>query len=104
MTDYFYSNGKLLLSGEYAILDGAEGWAIPTKFGQSLKANASSSGTLTWKSFDADNSIWFQASYDLIDFKELSSSDETISKTLSHILKQASELRPKFLAALMDVL
>lgn len=97
MTDYFYSNGKLLLSGEYAILDGAEGWAIPTKFGQSLKVNVSSSGTLTWKSFDADNSIWFQASYDLIDFKELSSSDETISKTLSHILKQTRALQPKFL-------
>ena len=32
MIKNYYSNGKLLLSGEYAILDGAEGWAIPTKF------------------------------------------------------------------------
>lgn len=98
MTAYFYSNGKLLLSGEYAILDGAEGWAIPTQFGQSLEITPSHSRTLTWKSFDVDNSIWFQGSYDVADFGELSSSDEHISKTLIHILKQIRALRPKFLS------
>ena len=97
MTDYFYSNGKLLLSGEYAILDGAEGWAIPTKFGQSLEITPSRSGNLVWKSFDVDHNIWFQGSYDLVNFKELSSSDRSISKTLSNILKQARALQPKLL-------
>src|SRR5690606_33819325 len=37
MKKRFYSNGKLLLSGEYAILDGALGLAIPTSYGQSLR-------------------------------------------------------------------
>lgn len=97
MTDYFYSNGKLLLSGEYAILDGAEGWAIPTKFGQSLRVNYCSSGVLTWKSFDADKIIWFQGSYDLVDFSELSSSDAAISKTLIQILRQTRTAQPMFL-------
>lgn len=32
----FYSNGKLLLSGEYAVLDGALSLAVPTKYGQLL--------------------------------------------------------------------
>ena len=32
----FYSNGKLLLSGEYLILDGATGLALPTSLGQEL--------------------------------------------------------------------
>ena len=32
----FYSNGKLLLSGEYLILDGATGIALPTTFGQEM--------------------------------------------------------------------
>jgi mevalonate kinase len=28
----FYSNGKLLLTGEYLVLDGAKSLALPTKF------------------------------------------------------------------------
>jgi mevalonate kinase len=99
MTDYFYSNGKLLISGEYAILDGAEGWAIPTKFGQSLEITQSHNRTLLWQSFDADKSTWFRGSYDVADFRQVSSSDENISKTLMHILKQVRVLQPKFLSS-----
>ena len=32
----FYGNGKLLLTGEYFVLDGALSLALPTKFGQNL--------------------------------------------------------------------
>ena len=32
-----YSNGKLLISGEYVILDGALSLAVPTLFGQYLE-------------------------------------------------------------------
>jgi len=32
-----YSNGKLLLTGEYLVLEGATALAVPTKFGQDLK-------------------------------------------------------------------
>ena len=37
----FYSNGKLLLTGEYLVLNGAVALAIPTKFGQTLTIPAS---------------------------------------------------------------
>jgi hypothetical protein len=36
MQKTFYSNGKLLITGEYLILDGAKGLALPTKMGQNL--------------------------------------------------------------------
>ncbi|MEQ3661167.1 MAG: GHMP kinase, partial [Flavobacterium sp.] len=36
MKQTYYSNGKLLLTGEYVVLDGAKALAVPTKFGQSL--------------------------------------------------------------------
>lgn len=97
MMKSFYSNGKLLLSGEYAILDGAEGWAIPTTFGQSLKLTENTSGILSWKSLDTDGNIWFKGNYDLVRFTKLSASDEVISKTLIHLLKQTRILQPKFL-------
>ena len=34
---FFYGHGKLLLSGEYFVLDGAMALAIPTSVGQSMK-------------------------------------------------------------------
>ena len=36
MEQNYYSNGKLLLTGEYVVLDGAKALAVPTKFGQLL--------------------------------------------------------------------
>lgn len=97
MTREFYSNGKLLLSGEYAILDGAEGWAIPTKFGQNLKVTTNTSGILTWKSIDSDGTTWFQGTYLAADLTVLSNTDEVISRMLITILKEAQKLQPKFL-------
>ena len=41
MEKTFYSNGKLLLTGEYVVLDGATALAIPTKYGQYLEISAS---------------------------------------------------------------
>ena len=47
----FYSNGKLLLSGEYLILDGATGLALPTKTGQEMLVSTfNSEGILFWES------------------------------------------------------
>ena len=40
--DEFYSNGKLLLTSEYVVLDGIECLALPTKFGQSLSVKKKS--------------------------------------------------------------
>ena len=39
-TQTFYGHGKLLLTGEYAVLDGAKALSIPTRFGQSLEVTS----------------------------------------------------------------
>lgn len=97
MTQEFYSNGKLLLSGEYAILDGAEGWAIPTKFGQHLNATSDTSGLLTWTSIDANGTIWFKGKFNLADLTIVSTTDQEISNKLITIVKEAQKLAPNFL-------
>ena len=97
MTQEFYSNGKLLLTGEYAILDGAKGLAVPTKFGQSLKINTTNSGLLSWKSIDVHNDTWFSAEFDPKDLSIVRYSDEAIATTLQEILLVAKKLNPKFL-------
>lgn len=58
MKKTFYSNGKLLITGEYTVLDGAKALALPTKFGQNLEVVTTDSGVINWTSFDADGSVW----------------------------------------------
>lgn len=98
MQQKFYSNGKLLLSGEYGILDGALGLAIPTKYGQSLEVSPTNSSILEWKSFDADNSQWFEAQFSVPQLEIISSSDAETSRRLLQILEAARALNPSFLA------
>nr|WP_298791940.1 GYDIA family GHMP kinase [uncultured Allomuricauda sp.] len=95
----FYSNGKLLLSGEYAILDGAVGLAIPTRYGQSLEKKDTSSGMLEWKSIDEKGATWFEATYGFENLKEHSTSDKSISATLKQLLAEAKALNSNFLNA-----
>jgi mevalonate kinase len=63
MTQTYHANGKLLLTGEYFILDGAVGLALPTKFGQSLSVEASAEKGIFWKSIDLENKVWLEAQF-----------------------------------------
>ncbi len=93
----FYSNGKLLITGEYAVLDGAKSLAIPTKYGQSLIVIETESKEIAWTSFDDKGRVWFEAIYDLESMTEISSSNSEISKTLHKTLIEAQKLNPHYL-------
>lgn len=62
---HFYSPGKLLLSGEYAVLDGALSLALPTRYGQSLVAEGHRKPGLEWRSLDAQGTVWFEGKFSL---------------------------------------
>ncbi|MCC9071986.1 GHMP kinase [Flavobacterium sp. F-65] len=98
MKTTFYSNGKLLITGEYLVLDGAKAFALPTKFGQNLIVAKGENQEIQWKSYDADNTIWFD---DTITFTEIINNPEpeteTIKSTLINILHEAYLLNPAFL-------
>lgn len=101
MKKTFYSNGKLLITGEYLVLNGAKALALPTKFGQSLHVSSLVEKKIIWKSLDADKSIWFETELtfeDIIlrkDFEE----ELPIKHTLVEILHQANLQNPDFLAS-----
>lgn len=97
MESSFYSNGKLLLTGEYAILDGALSLAVPTTFGQSMKISASESSSLVWKSVNEKGVKWFEGTYNLEKFNEIASSNQDISNVLKGILSEVRVLNPHFL-------
>lgn len=81
------ANGKLLLTSEYYVLDGALALAIPARFGQQMKVEQTANeGVLLWKSYAVDKSCWFQASFSLPDLLCLESSDTEIAKTLHQFL------------------
>jgi mevalonate kinase len=92
----FHSNGKLLLTGEYVVLDGTTALAIPTKYSQSLEVKGLEKDGIHWLSFDEKGIVWFEEIFSLTDLKG-SNPENDFSKTLSEILKQAKNLNPSFL-------
>jgi mevalonate kinase len=98
MTQSFYSNGKLLITGEYVVLDGAQALALPTKFGQNLIVSPGKNKKVLWKSYDSDGSIWFESNitFESIFSKEVFEED-SIKTTLIEILHHTQLLNPSFL-------
>ena len=97
MKQEFYSNGKLLLTGEYAVLDGAKALALPTKFGQTLTVEPTKTNTLSWKSLDWEGNIWFEMVIDLGSMTLDTSPNTEIARTALKILIEAQRLNPDFL-------
>lgn len=98
MKQTFYSNGKLLITGEYTVLDGADAFALPTKYGQYLHVKKEESKSVKWTSFDADKSIWFEDTLSFSDIKEgKTESINPVTQTLVKILHTANSMNPEIL-------
>lgn len=95
---YFHANGKLLLSGEYFVLDGALALAVPVKQGQSLRVEEQANFShIAWESADAEGNIWFKALLSAEDFSVLSATDAAVGQRLSEILTAARAQNEDFL-------
>ena len=98
MKQTFYSNGKLLLTGEYVVLDGVTALAVPTVFGQYLETEPITGKTIYWKSIDSDGSTWYE---DAIPFSAVEANEHTEGKpernTLVTILHEAMLANPEVL-------
>jgi mevalonate kinase len=102
---HYYSNGKLLLTGEYLVLDGAKALAVPTKFGQDLIVETIKEPQIIWASFTNTGECWFEAVFDLPKLRLVNctfnsnkeGSAEFIAETLLEILQEAKRLNSDFL-------
>ena len=100
----FYSNGKLLLTGEYLVIDGASALAIPTQKGQALTVKETEEGSkLIWKSWTYDNQCWLDVHFSLPDFSIEKSSDQDKSKWLQKLLISARALDSSFLNTINSI-
>ena len=95
-----------MVCGEYAVLNGASAFALPTKSGQSLNVEVvapSDSPVLTWKAINKNGEVWFQAKIALPYFIVLEYTDQDISIQLLRFLINAKALNPNFLSEGKDV-
>lgn len=101
-----YSNGKLLLTGEYVVIDGAKALASPTTFGQGLEISTRNEPVLIWESYLNDGSQWLQVIFDLPTLKIINATfdsnkeggDDILAENLLDILLETKKLNPSFLS------
>lgn len=93
------ASGKLLLTGEYFVLDGALALAVPVRFGQTLRVEAGKEPSrLSWTSKTEKGIAWFLAEYELPAFAPLTFTDQKTAHTLADILASCQRQNPSFLA------
>ena len=92
----FSSSGKILITSEYAVIDGACALALPTKLGQSMTINEKEGPGIHWIAKDVDGYVWFEDHFQINDFHPSTQKIETRSR-LQEILLVARELNPNFL-------
>jgi len=93
----FYSNGKILITGEYVILDGALSLAVPSLLGQSLEIINNESKHINCFSKNSDGRVWFHCTIRIKSLKVETTSSNEISNKLIEIIKVIREVNPNFL-------
>ncbi|WP_185852235.1 GYDIA family GHMP kinase [Blattabacterium cuenoti] len=95
---FFYSHGKLLLTGEYFILYGACGLALPTIKGQSLTIFGHNlSSVLHWKSYDEINQLWFEGVFQLPSLDICYETEKNTALKLRDLLLKSKEVQKNFI-------
>ncbi len=92
----FYGHGKLLLTGEYTVLDGALALAIPTRQGQRLCVEGQDkSSALDWASYDHQGNKWLSLRWEPLQATplQLGCGDASLAERLLSILREAIQLR-----------
>ena len=104
-----------MITGEYAVLDGALSLALPTKYGQSLSVQKMDTLELRWRSLGENGKIWFEGTFDLTPSstrpfgqsflspylgkgRGTSTKESEVAETLSTILREAEKMNPEFLS------
>lgn len=89
----FSSRGKLLLTSEYVVLDGAKAIAFPTQKGQIMKLNSSEgNGVISWFSYDISNTLWYKGLFKIANNHFYSESLDLQSQMLVQIFEAIRSL------------
>ena len=94
----FHANGKLMLTGEYLVLQGARALALPLNLGQSLEVTTidDANGMIHWDAY-TPKGFWFASIFSKHDFTVHASDDMDKADNLSKIFKAIKSLNPNIL-------
>ena len=68
----YKSNGKILLTSEYLVLDGALALALPSKLSQNLEVKyTENKNEINWISYDFNGEIWFSECFVPVSYTHL---------------------------------
>ncbi len=96
MKQHYYSHGKLLLTSEYLVLDGAQALALPTKKGQHLDVSMQDKKKINWTSYLHNGDTWLDYTF-TFPLEEIKSEGDALYDRLLSILLAARALNPSFL-------
>lgn len=98
MTSQFHANGKLLLSGEYTVLDGSTALCLPVKRGQKLSVSereTASQPTVRWTAYLHNQDLWFSCELEVAKNKILSDHQPQVTKRLLALLRNIFSQKPQ---------
>lgn len=87
----FNAHGKLLLTGEYLVMEGARGLALPLKMGQTMQVKVVDEQVLIWEAYSA-KIMWFRVTFAIPDLSILSTDNQLLAKNLEVILSEVFRL------------
>lgn len=93
----YRSNGKLLISGEYLVLNGAKAFAVPVNLGQTLEVCENKLNLIDWVTFEKNTPV-FTASFSIGDFKIKETNNKEKANYIKTVLLAAQNLNPDFLS------
>ncbi|MEL7120192.1 MAG: GYDIA family GHMP kinase, partial [Bacteroidota bacterium] len=98
MRQTFHAAGKLLISGEYFVLDGALSLAIPTQMGQTLEVEDFQAGQIDWKSYTYEGGLWFEEVFAFEEDKILvqSTKNPEVAERLSQLFLSMAKQNPEW--------
>ncbi len=92
----FIAHGKLLITGEYLVLKGAEALAFPVRFGQTMTVSPVKERLLYWFSREKER-LWFSSALDPETMDPIRTTHAATSAFLQKVLLAARSLNPAFL-------
>ena len=96
MEQSYYGHGKLLISAEYGVLDGALALTLPTRTGQELTVSSIEGSGLEWESLDWRGNTWYKGAFAVSKAKVVALQQDPVSQMLEQLLNTARKLNPGF--------
>lgn len=101
MQKNYHSNGKLLLTAEYLVVDGAKALALPCRYGQSLSVEVLEDPEILWESYTDEGKLWFEAIFSVAEgqIKNLpyasNYQNNEVAENLEKIFQTIQKMKPE---------